>query len=167
MDKNILYATDTHRIARCTTDFETDLSFIVPDDLLEILLTEEDSPESYAISGNKFWFLFKDHKAFALRGRERFPNCEGFFNSLPKHSTYCTFEKSAMSSALKVMQPFCEDPLKMMQCFEFGKVNAISVRVVLTRCTFIPNYKNENRLDLRLKLLGYLSEAQESGLHLI
>jgi DNA polymerase III sliding clamp (beta) subunit (PCNA family) len=114
LDKNILYATDTHRIARCTTDFETDSSFIVPDDLLEILLTEEDSPESYAISGNMFWFLFKDHKAFALRVREPFPNCEGFFNSFPKHDQYCTFEKSAMSSALKRMQPFCEGPQKRM-----------------------------------------------------
>jgi hypothetical protein len=45
--------------------------------------------------------------------------------------------------------------------------SAPPVRVVLTRCTFIPNYKNENGLDLRLKLLGYLSEVQESGLHLI
>ena len=114
LDKNILYATDTHRIARCVTDFETDSSFIVPDDLLEIVVTEEDSPESYAISGNQFWFLFKDHKAFALRVREPFPDCERVFNSFPKRDTECTFEKSAMSSALKRMQPFCEGPLKRM-----------------------------------------------------
>jgi len=114
LDKNILYATDTHRIARCVTDFETDSSFIVPDDLLEIVVTEEDSPESYAISGNQFWFLFKDHKAFALRVREPFPDCERVFNSFPKRDTECTFEKSAMSLALKRMQPFCEGPLKRM-----------------------------------------------------
>ena len=114
LDKNILYATDTHRIARYTTDFDTDSNFIVPDDLLEILLTEEDCPESYAISGNKFWFLFKDHKAFASRVREPFPDCERYFNSLPKHDQYCIFEKSAMSSALKRMQPFCEGSLKRM-----------------------------------------------------
>ena len=113
-DKNILYATDTHRIAKYTTDFETDFSFIVPDDLLEIILTEEDDPESYAISGNTFCFLFKDHKAFSLRVREPFPDCERYFDSLPKHDTYCTFEKSAMSSALKRMQPFCEGPQKRM-----------------------------------------------------
>jgi DNA polymerase III sliding clamp (beta) subunit (PCNA family) len=114
LDKNILYSTDTHRIAKYTTDFENDSSFIVPDELLEILLAEEDSPESYGIEGNKFWFFFKDHKAFALRVREPFPNCERIFNSLPKHGTYCTFEKSAMSSALKRMQPFCEGPQKRM-----------------------------------------------------
>jgi hypothetical protein len=81
---------------------------------LEIVLTEEDDPESYAISGNNFWFLFKDHKAFASRVREPFPNCERYFNSVPKHDTYCTFEKSAMSPALKRMQPFCEGPSKRM-----------------------------------------------------
>ena len=123
LDRNILYATDTHRIARYTTDFETDLSFIVPDDLLEILLTEEDSPESYAISGNNFWFFFKDHKAFASTVREPFPDCEMVFNSVPKHDQYCTFEKSAMSSALKRMQPFCEGPLKRMDVkVEEGKI---------------------------------------------
>ena len=114
LDKNTLYATDTHRIVRYTTDFETDSGFVVPDDLLEIVLTEEDIPESYAIVDDKFWFLFKDHKAFASRVKEPFPNCERDFNSLPKHDTYCTFEKSAMSSALKRMQPFCEGPMKKM-----------------------------------------------------
>jgi DNA polymerase III sliding clamp (beta) subunit (PCNA family) len=114
LDRNILYATDTHRIARYTTDFETDLSFIVPDDLLEILLTEEDIPESYTIGDDKFWFLFKDHKAFASTVKEPFPNCERYFNSVSKHDTYCTFEKSAMSSALKRIQPFCEGSLKRM-----------------------------------------------------
>jgi len=114
LDKNILYATDTHRIARYTTDFGTDLSFIVPDDLLEILLPEEDCPESYAISGNKFWFIFKDHKAFASTVREPFLDCERHFNSFPKQDHYCAFEKSAMSSALKRMQPFCEGPQKRM-----------------------------------------------------
>ena len=114
LDRNILYTTDMHRICRCTTDFETDSSFIVPDDLLEIVLTEEDDPESYAISGNTFCFFYKDHKAFASRVREPFPNCEGFFNLHPKYDQYCTFEKSAMSSALKRMQPFCEGPQKRM-----------------------------------------------------
>ena len=122
-DKNILYATDTHRIAKYTTDFENDSSFIVPDDLLEIVLTEEDDPESYAISGNTFWFFFKDHKAFALRVREPFPNCERVFNSFPRQDHYCTFEKSAMSSALKRMQPFSEGPLKRMDVkVEEGKI---------------------------------------------
>ena len=123
LDKNILYATDTHRIARFTTDFETDSSFIVPDDLLEILITEEESPESYAIVGNMFWFLYKDHKAFASRVKEPFPNCERFFNSFPKPDHYCTFEKTAMSPALKRMQPFCEDPQKRMDIkVEEGKI---------------------------------------------
>jgi hypothetical protein len=123
LDKNILYATDTHRIVRCTTDFETDSSFIVPDDLLEIVLTEEDIPESYAIVDDRFWFLFKDHKAFASRVKEPFPNCEKDFNSLPKRDTFCTFEKSPMSSALKRMQPFCEGPLKKMDVkVEEGKI---------------------------------------------
>ena len=114
VDKNILYATDTHRIAKYTTDFEKDSSFVVPDGLLEILLTEEESPESYAIEGNKFWFLYKDHKAFASTIREPFPNCERVFNSFPRQDHYCSFDKSAMSSALKRMEPFCEGPQRRM-----------------------------------------------------
>ena len=127
LDKNILYATDTHRIAKYTTDFGGRLSFTVPDDLLEILLAEEDSPESYAIEGGKFWFFYKDHKAFASTVREPFPDCERVFNSFPKEDRYCTFEKSTMCSALKRMQPFCEGPLKRMDV-------KVEKRKIIFRC---------------------------------
>ena len=127
VDKNILYATDTHRIAKYTADFENDVSFTVPDDLLEILLAEEDSPESYAIEGGKFWFFYKDHKAFASTVREPFPDCERVFNSFPKEDRYCTFEKSTMCSALKRMQPFCEGPLKRMDV-------KVEKRKIIFRC---------------------------------
>jgi DNA polymerase III sliding clamp (beta) subunit (PCNA family) len=114
VDKNILYATDTHRVAKYTADFQNGSSFIVPDDLLEILITEEESPESYAIVSNIFWLLYKDYKAFASTVREPFPDCERVFNSFSEQDHFCVFDKSAMSSALKRMQPFSEGPLKRM-----------------------------------------------------
>lgn len=81
-------------------------------------------------------------------------------NPLGKSSKVLFNFCKALSERIKMRPPCLGAP------FGFGEANAISVHVVLTRCTFIQDYKNENGLDLRLKLLSYLPEAQESGLHL-
>ena len=116
VDKNVFYATNNLVIAKYSSDLDLDVSFTMPNELLNAVRAEENSPFGYAIDEKHFWLCFNEYSAYAPLIENPLPisRLKEVFDSIPKSETFCEFDKSAMALALKRVEPFTEGTSRRM-----------------------------------------------------
>jgi hypothetical protein len=116
VDKNVFYAINNLVIAKYSSDLDLDVSFTMPNELLNIVRADENSPFGYAIDGKHFWLCFNEYSAYAPLIENPLPisRLKEIFDSIPKSETFCEFDKSAMAQALKRVEPFTEGTSRRM-----------------------------------------------------
>jgi DNA polymerase III sliding clamp (beta) subunit (PCNA family) len=116
VDKNVFYATNNLVMAKYSSDLDLNGSFTIPDQLVNAVRADKDSPFGYALDGKHFWLFTNNYSAYAKLIENPVPISlfKEAFDSIPKSETFCEFDKSAMTQALKRVEPFSDGTSRKM-----------------------------------------------------